>query len=99
MSKNKDCGPGNQKQRRDCRNGGTKKCQNSDTERTIRCNLPDCEKDFGAWKNESVCEPKQSDMTCGEGFQKQIRDCKDGTIDKCTEADRKRRNQCFLRLF
>ena len=97
MSENKDCGPGKQKQRRACSNGDTKKCEASDTERAIPCSLTDCKKDFGSWKNESACEPKQTGMTCGEGFQKQIRDCKDGTIDKCTETDRKRRNQCFLK--
>ena len=93
---NADCGQGKQKQRRDCSNGDTQKCKKSDTERIIPCSLPDCKKDFGPWKNEGACEPKDKSMRCGEGIQKQTRRCTDGTNDKCTDADRQRVNQCAM---
>ena len=94
---NKGCGTGKLKQRRDCTNGDIEKCTKSDTERIIDCNLPDCKKELGEWKNEGVCQPKQKGETCGDGIQKQVRSCIDGTTDKCTDADRKRETKCFIK--
>ena len=94
---NNECGPGKVKQRRDCTNGDIEKCTKSDTERINSCTLPDCKKELGEWKNEGLCQAKQKGETCGDGIQKQVRNCIDGTTDKCTDADRKRDNKCFVK--
>ena len=93
---NKTCGPGYQAQIRPCINGTVDKCTQEDIVRNISCNLRDCEKKTGAWKNEGYCEAIGGDSSCGPGNQKQIRACIDGTSDKCMKHDREQITHCNL---
>ena len=84
------CGPGDQKQIRTCIDGTNDRCTAADTIRTISCveagtELPSCVKEIqlGQWINEGICEAIGNDPTCGPGNQRQIRNCIDGTNDKC----------------
>ena len=46
------------------------------------------------WRNEGTCSGTGSDPSCGEGTIVQIRNCTDGTEEKCTEQDRRRSVAC-----
>ena len=91
------CGQGKQKQRRECSDGAINKCTASDRERFVPCNLPDCPKKLGPWKDDGSCNVVGKDKNCGKGLQQQTRSCTDGTTDKCSEADKIRTNPCFLK--
>ena len=47
----------------------------------------------GEWKNEGQCNGKGS-STCGEGDQVQVRQCTDGTVEKCTDEDKRKIVTC-----
>ena len=46
------------------------------------------------WTNNGTCIATDKDKSCGPGMINQIRNCIDGTIDKCTSGDRKRTLPC-----
>ena len=97
LRSDKPCGPGRQTQTRTCEDGTNEKCQPHHTGRTRPCNLKDCSKELGVWTNVGGCIGTGLDKSCGPGNQRQTRSCKDGTRDKCTSADRNRKNQCTVR--
>ena len=96
------CGPGIQAQIRTCTDGTVDKCTKTDRQRTVDCGaagtlLPNCKvgaKSLGQWTNDGKCAATGADPKCGPGNQIQTRTCTDGTIDKCTDADRKRTVSC-----
>ena len=51
---------------------------------------------FGDWTNEGTCiaTGKDSYSTCGPGTQHQKRTCTEGTVEKCTDADKVRTGRC-----
>ena len=53
-------------------------------------------KSFGEWKNEGTCIATGDFPDCGPGTQVQKRTCSDGTVDKCTEADKQRTVVCTM---
>ena len=59
------------------------------------CTLPDCQKLLGHWVNEGGCTGLNG-KDCGPGNLLQTRTCSDGTINKCTPADRARTQNCSL---
>ena len=96
------CGPGNQQQRRTCKNGtGLQICTNNDTFQLISCKdanseLPDCPKKYGRWENQGPCISLGPNPVCGPGNQKQNRDCTNGTgSEVCSEEDRVRIISCL----
>ena len=91
----KDCGAGAQRQERSCVDGLITKCTTQDKEQQLPCTLPDCQKAIGQWVNEGGCTGL-NDRDCGSGNQLQTRTCSDGTMDKCTPADRARTQNCSL---
>ena len=93
----KSCGPGNQKQTRNCVDGTSDKCTARDMSQTIRCSKPDCPKKLGIWVNAGSCIAVGSDKSCGPGSQRQTRTCHDGTNDKCRPQDREQSTSCNLR--
>ena len=92
----KTCGNGFQKQFRSCVDGTTDKCTKSDKNRRNPCFLKDCDKRTGSWENHGECMPTGKNGKCGPGNQQQIRLCKDGTVDKCSDEDRVRNIPCSL---
>ena len=92
----KSCGPGNQKQARNCVDGTSDKCTASDVSRTISCSKPDCPKILGIWVDSGSCIAFGSDKSCGPGRQRQTRTCQDGTNDKCRPQDREQSTSCSL---
>jgi len=99
----KTCGPGAQKQTRDCIDGVSNKCTDADISRTVSCNdagtaLPDCvvEKVLGEWTNDGACVGTEDNPTCGPGTQNQVRTCTDGSTDVCTDADTAQTISCAL---
>ena len=90
-----NCGAGFQRQQRSCVDGNITKCTTQDKERQLPCTLPDCQKLLGHWVNEAGCTGLNN-KDCGPGNQLQTRTCSDGTIDKCTPADRARTQNCSL---
>ena len=90
------CGPGNQRQTRSCVDGTRDRCSNSDRYRYVTCNKPDCPKKFGPWRNNGQCQTSHGKQ-CGNGKQSQIRDCTDGTRDKCQSSERQREITCKMR--
>ena len=96
---NKTCGPGNQKQKRNCTHGTIVRCTAADMERSITCTeaetkLVDCPKLFGNWTNDGGCMATGANTTCGPGIQKLIRTCTNGTTDKCTPVEMESRVTC-----
>ena len=91
----KDCGAGAQRQERSCVDGNITKCTTQDKEQQVPCTLIDCQKLLGHWVNEGRCTGLNH-KDCGPGNQLQTRKCSDGTIDKCTPADRARTQNCSL---
>ena len=53
-------------------------------------------KSLGDWKNDGKCVAKGPDPACGAGTQNQRRTCTDGTVDKCTEAEKQRTVVCTM---
>ena len=51
---------------------------------------------LGAWRNEGGCNGQGDDPTCGSGTQVQKRTCTDGTVEKCTDADKQRTVTCAV---
>ena len=94
--KNKNCGPGNQIQTRQCTDGTVAKCAEEDRKRSVPCSLPNCKKHLSKWENDGECKAVEKDKNCGPGFQQQTRICKDGTGDKCTTHDTEREIPCDL---
>ena len=92
----KACGPdsGTQQQTRTCDDGTKDLCTNSEREREISCSMKDCEKELGDWKNSGPCVAEDNGKNCGPGYQRQTRDCTDGTEDKCTLTDRNQQISC-----
>ena len=93
------CGHGNQGQKRSCKDGTVNPCTDEETMRTVSCeeaqtSLPDCMKILGEWENRGVCSQVGDDPTCGHGTQEQERECKNGTVDKCTDEDTERTDSC-----
>ena len=84
---NRSCGPGTQQQFRQCINGTHEKCVISDMKRQIDCQLPDCVKSFGEWKNEGECQVVGESRICASGLQRQVRSCQDGKSNKCTQQE------------
>lgn len=76
------CGPGYQVQRRNCSNGAEEQCSFVDTVRIVSCSEHDCPRELTEWVNRGNCQGTLS-KTCGNGFQTQTRNCKDGTSSKC----------------
>ena len=91
----KDCGAGAKRQKRTCISGWITKCTAQDRERTLACNLPDCEKVLGPWGTEGGCTGLNN-KDCGPGNKLETRTCSDGTTDKCTPADSARTQNCSL---
>ena len=96
IGEEKTCGPGLQQQTRSCIDGTVEKCQASDRQTQISCSLPDCIKVFGQWKTVGNCKGNGADTSCGQGYQREVRSCKDGTISRCTSADKERTVFCKL---
>ena len=92
----KSCGPGNQTTTRNCVDGTTDKCTESDKINSISCNLPDCPLKFGPWSNVGSCTALRSDKSCGPGKQSQTRTCEDGTNEKCQPHHTGRTRPCKL---
>ena len=97
------CGPGQQTQRRACRNGsGNEICAKNDMVQFISCReagskLPDCPKVFGEWKNVGACAAIGDKKGCGPGTQDQIRTCSNGTgIEVCSKDDTVQRIACRM---
>ena len=63
-------------------------------ERMIDCRLADCVKEFGEWANEGQCQIVGANKLCAPGLQRQIRICKDGESNKCTQHDTLRLIPC-----
>ena len=96
---NKSCGHGQLLQNRSCTNGTLEKCQTQKLTRTVSCRyakdpLPPCEKVVTPWKIISSCTASVLNTTCGPGTTKQIRECVDGTIDKCGAIELERFVSC-----
>ena len=94
---NKTCGPGIIKRVRECQAGTIDKCEDVGLSDTINCKdvgiaLPPCEKKLGNWTTNEAC--KSIVDGCGPRFTTQIRECTDGTNDKCTKADTERTVTC-----
>ena len=94
MGSDSSCGPGNQNMIRECRDGtGSELCSKEDQHKVISCSevgtqLPDCPKSFGRWENIDGCEPTSNRSSCGPGYQKRKRNCKDGTgLEICADED------------
>ena len=50
---------------------------------------------YGPWGNEGDCVPTSTELPpCGPGTQLQIRNCTDGTVEKCAEDDMQRTITC-----
>ena len=96
MEKERACGPGIQKQTRECIDGVNFKCSETDKEHFISCTLDDCPKVLGIWVNDGFCKALGPDTSCGPGDQVQRRNCIDGTIDKCMDTDSIRNTSCDL---
>ena len=85
---NKYCGPGIQKQKRDCGNGtGLEICTLSDVSRELPCieagtSLPACRMILGRWSNIGNCVANLSNSSCGDGMQRQERTCQDSEDGK-----------------
>ena len=94
----KNCGPGGQFQVRSCIDGTVDKCIEEDRQHAIPCTLPDCPKITGTWSNEGECIASDAENPCGpsSGTQKQVRNCTDGSNDKCQSDDRERAIVCDL---
>ena len=94
----KNCGPGEQFQVRSCIDGTVDKCTEEDRLHAISCDLRDCLKTVGTWKNDGGCNPSNAENSCGpsSGTQKQVRNCTDGSNDKCQSDDRERAIVCDL---
>ena len=87
LAANRSCGPGTQHQIRQCINGTKDKCTISDIERKIDCQLPDCVKSFGEWKDQGECQVVGENKICAAGLQRQVRSCQDGKSETCTEQE------------
>ena len=94
------CGHGTQVQVRNCTHGmysdGTlENCNDAEKNRTISCKMAgtqkNCPKEFGEWINNGTCCGPQN----GPGIRKQIRDCLDGTTQKCKKTDTTQTAQCW----
>ena len=93
---NKNCGQGQQYQRRSCIDGTIDKCTEQDRQHAISCSLRDCPKRLGPWTDVGKCLAADADNPCGPGTQMQTRRCTDGTNDKCESGDTERTVQCEL---
>ena len=104
-----NCGPGNQKQTRNCYNGTSDLCFVNETYQTIPCKdagtgLRDCKKTFGDWINATGCITCVDTKDCGPGLQLQTRTCTNGIFfsagkpgwvtDECKAEDMKRNISC-----
>ena len=65
-----------------------------DTTTTTPAPTTTVEKQFGNWANAGECEAAGTNSSCGPGLQTQIRNCTDGTTDKCTDADTNQNISC-----
>ena len=94
----KVCGPGMQKQIRNCTDGtGTEICNDNDKYQYISCksagtDLPDCPKMFGKWRNKGPCYSNKDTQGCGPGIQMQTRECWSGSGNSICEDNDKRQN-------
>ena len=87
IAAHRSCGPGKQHQIRQCINGTNDKCTITDIERKIGCQLPDCVKSLGEWKNKGECLAVGENNICAAGLQRQVRSCQEGKSDICTEQE------------
>ena len=44
-------------------------------------------KELGQWTNEGECQVVGENKVCAPGLRRQVRSCKDGITDKCTEQE------------
>ena len=92
-----NCGPGLISRNRTCEDGTILKCKDAKLKETVSCvdagdPLPPCPKVLGNWKNDGPCQ--SINVGCGPGNVNQIRNCINGTDDKCSIDDIERRITC-----
>ena len=93
--RNQSCGLGYQFQRRQCLDGADEQCSFADMVKISICSVYDCPCILSNWTNNGECRGENDEVvTCGDGFQKQIRDCKDGTTVKCSNIELERNISC-----
>ena len=94
----KGCGPGTVVRKRSCEDGTIHKCEDIDLQDdAVNCEdagipLPACSKTVGNWTTKGTC--KSAVPGCGPGTATLIRDCTNGTIDKCLKDDMERTVSC-----
>ena len=94
----KGCGPGTVAQERTCEDGTIHKCATIPLRNdAVNCEdagipLDPCPKTVGKWTTRGTC--KSAVPGCGPGTTTQIRDCANGTIDKCSKDDMERTVSC-----
>ena len=89
------CGLGYQIETRQCVDGTREKCNTADNVKIIECKLPDCPRILGKWTNMGDCNSAGQLKTCGPGNQTQIRNCANGTLDKCSGIKTERTISCL----
>ena len=99
VGSDEDCGLGIVAQVRTCEDGTIHKCSEILLrDDAVNCEdagipLDPCPKDFsGNWTTKGTC--KSAVPGCGPGTATQIKDCTNGTIDKCSKDDMERTVSC-----
>ena len=98
VGSDKGCGPGTVVQERTCEDGTNLFCRDVELRNeAVNCEdagnpLPPCQKILGIWKTKGGCNSIVKG--CGPGTATQIRDCTNGTIDKCSDDDMEKTVTC-----
>ena len=75
--------------------GADEQCSFADKVKISICTEHECPRILTNWTNNGGCRGDDDEIiTCGDGFQKQTRDCKDGTTLKCTNIELERNISC-----
>ena len=95
LYRNQSCGLGYQFQRRQCLDGADEQCSFADKVKISICTEHECPRILKNWTNNGDCRGDDDEIiTCGDGIQKQIRECIDGTTIKCTGMELERNISC-----